>query len=224
MRERSAAGRQRSASRCCARLAVIGALMLLAACGGSETAPTTSTSTPTATRTPTTTTTTTTTPPETTTTAPPTTTTTAAPGTTLFRGNTVTTSGAESGDQGGHLVDVTVERLEGFTRITFEFDGPGTPFWQIGPTQRPFFVDNTVPADRAVSGTDYISVIAFPAEVGTDFTGSLTVLLTDGPVAEVTFLGNGSTGMHWVIGTRGEKPFLGSTYRDPARFVLDVGD
>jgi len=198
-------------------------LVLVAACGGSDgTATTTTTvvsttSTSGGTTTPSTA-------PATTTTVLATTTTTVAPGTTVFRGNTVTTSGAESGEQGGQLVDVTIEDHDGFTRIVFEFNGPGTPFWQVGQTQRPFFIDNDEPADREVAGTDFISVVAYPADVGAGFSGSLTLLMTDGPVAEVTFLGTGSSGMHWIVGTRGEKEFLGFTFRDPARFVLDVGD
>lgn len=223
-RNRPAAGSGQPAARTLtgARLAAIGALVLVAACSGSEGTSTTTPSSSTtstsaaATTTPTT--------PATTMSAPATTTTTAAPGTTAFRGNTVTTSGSEDGQQGGHLVDVTVEEHDGFTRVIFEVDGPGTPFWQAGPTQRPFFIDNDVAADRAVAGSAYIGVILYPAEVGAEFRGSMSISLSDGPIAEIAFIGNGTNGSHWVIGTRGEKPFLGATYRSPARLELDIGD
>jgi len=135
----------------------------------------------------------------------------------------VTTSGIQDGEQGQNLIDVRVEEHEGFTRIIFEFSGPGTPFWQVGQTQRPFFLDNDQPADREVAGSAYLMLIASPALVGDTFAGSSTIQISSGPVAEVTLLGNSDAGMHWIIGTRGEKPFLGATYREPARLQLDIG-
>jgi hypothetical protein len=162
------------------------------------------------------------------TTVPPT----AVPPVNLPGATTAAKSGNASGDATGIgtalLTKVRVGNNGGFDRIVFEFQGTGTPGWEVSYEDGPFTHDGSG-APVSVSGHAFIHVRMFRAS-GYDadaghpsYTGPDRVPgSAGGNVNEVVANGDFEGVLSWVVGLDGKAPFRVSTLSTPSRLVIDV--
>ncbi len=203
-------------------------LLLFTAGVGQNAAVTDTTGLTTATITPTTT---TTTPP--TTTAAPTTTATTSPTTTgaPVESSTLDTStkAAEStGQPGSALTDVRTGDHDTFSRIVFDFEGNGTPAYEVGYQSGPSFVGSGGGDPVAPDGSAFLVIRIIPGltydvdDYTPTYLGPVSFDPGLGSIAEIAFVGDFEADMIWVVGLTGERGFEVTTRTDPQRLVVDI--
>lgn len=175
-----------------------------------------------------------TTPPPTTvpaTTSQPTTTTTAAPSTTTtvplppFSGDTTTRSNPTISGSPGALVDVRIGEHPGFTRVVFEFDGSGEPWYTVGYTAGISGGGSGEPC--LVAGSALIAVEVQPGSafwVEQTYFGPLEINPSFGSVVEVKYCEVFEAALQYGIGVEGMKGFDVFTLQSPQRLVIDIED
>lgn len=185
-----------------------------------------------------------TTAPTSTTTEAPTTTTTVAPVTTSastttttststttttttlpFADDTTTKSNSGATGSPGRLTDVRVGKHDGFTRIVFDFDGAGEPWWSVGYTAG--IVGGGSGEPCAVDGAAILAVSVQPGSafwVEQTFFGSVEMSPDLGSVVQVTYCEDFEAALQYGIGVSGTKAFDAYTLDDPQRLVIDIAD
>lgn len=211
-------------------------IVLLSTAGDGQSAAltdTTASSTTTTTTLPTTTTTveattTTTTPPSTTTTALTTTTTEGPSDPSEF--DTETKTAESTGDPGSALTAVRTGDHITFSRVVFDFEGDGTPMYQVGYESGPTFTGSGGGDPISPSGSVFLVVRIVPGltyDVD-DFTptylGPTSFDPELGSIAEIVFVDDFEAEMLWVIGLSDMKGFQVSTRVDPQRVVIDIAN
>lgn len=126
------------------------------------------------------------------------------------------------------LRDVRVARQEGFDRVTFEFEGPNVPGYQIGYTQRPIIEDGS--GNEITVEGDHVVQVRFEPASGVDLTGATLREVYTGPatvrgdtstVREVVRTGDFEGVLHWAVGLADRVDFRVSTLENPSRVVVD---
>ena len=177
----------------------------------------------------------------TTTTAPPSTTTTAVTTTTTVPSSTTTevtadpsefdtdTKTAEStGDPGSALTAVRTGDHTTFSRIVFDFDGDGTPMYEVGYESGPTFTGSGGGDPVAPNGAAFLVVRIVPGltydvdDFSPTYLGPTSFDPGLGSIVEISFVDDFEADMIWVIGLTGEEGFRVSTRIDPQRLVIDI--
>jgi hypothetical protein len=172
----------------------------------------------------------------TTTTAPAATTTTvAAPSTsegpidpTVF--DTSTKTAETTGDPGSALTDMRLGDHSTFTRIVFDFDGDGTPSYEIGYEPGPTFSGSGGGTAVSPRGSAFLAIHVFPGltfdvdDSTPTYLGPTSFAPGLGAIAEIAFVDDFEADMLWVIGLNGERGFDVSTRVDPQRLVIDIAN
>lgn len=168
--------------------------------------------------------------------APPSTTTTAVTTTTTEgptdpSGFDTDTKTAEStGDPGSALTAVRTGGHTTFTRIVFDFDGDGTPMYEVGYESGPTFAG--FPGGDAVApdGAAFLVVRIIPGltydvdDFSPTYLGPTSFDPELGSIVEIVFVDDFEADMIWVIGLTGEQGFQVSTRLDPQRLVIDIAN
>jgi hypothetical protein len=183
--------------------------------------------------------------------APPSTTTTettkdkdAPPNTTTTLVATTTTEGpadpsefdtdiktAEStGDPGSALTGVRTGDHTTFARVVFDFEGDGTPMYEVGYESGPTFTGSGGGDPVAPDGAAFLVVRIVPGltydvdDFSPTYLGPTSFDPELGSIVEIVFVDDFEADMYWVIGLTGERGFQVSTRLDPQRLVIDIAN
>ena len=178
---------------------------------------------------------TTTTPPSTTTTAV--TTTTTVPSSTTTEGtadpsefDTDTKTAESTGNPGSALTAVRTGDHTTFTRIVFDFDGNGTPMYQVGYESGPTFTGSGGGDPVTPDGAAFLVVRIVPGltydvdDLSPTYLGPTSFDPELGSIVEISFVDDFEAEMVWVIGLTEEEGFQVSTRLDPQRLVIDIAN
>ena len=176
---------------------------------------------------------TTTAPPVTTSSSAATTTTTTPAATTsstvlTFAGDTSTKTAASTGTPGSALTDIRTGDHTVFTRVVFDFEGEGTPAYEVGYEPGPTFIGSGGGDPKSPAGAAFLVVRIFPGltydvdDFSQTYLGPTEFDPGLGPIVEIAFVDEFEADMMWVIGLTGERRFDVSTRVDPQRLVIDI--
>jgi hypothetical protein len=133
-----------------------------------------------------------------------------------------------SADARGNVTDIRVGRHEGYDRVVFEFDGAGTPGWDVRYTEQPSRQGSGERVDLAGNAALQVTItgVGYPYDTGIEEYSGPRPPSADGTevVTEVFFDGTFEGVTAALVGTESEVPFRVYLLQDPARVVLDVAD
>jgi len=167
-------------------------------------------------------------PPSTTTTAVTTTTTEGPSDPSDFDTNTKT---AEStGDPGSALTAVRTGDHITFSRVVFDFEGDGTPMYEVGYEPGPTFTGSGGGDPISPSGSVFLVVRIVPGltydvdDFSPTYLGPTSFDPELGSIVEMVFVDDFEAEMVWVFGLTEEQGFHVSTRIDPQRVVIDIAN
>jgi hypothetical protein len=134
-----------------------------------------------------------------------------------------------TGDPGSALTDIRLGDHTTFTRIVFDFEGDGTPAYEVGFETGPFSGSG---GGTAVSprGSAFLAIHVFPGltydvdDSTPTYVGPTSFAPGLGAIEEIVFVDDFEADMLWVIGLSGERGFDVSTRVDPQRLVIDIAN
>jgi hypothetical protein len=145
-----------------------------------------------------------------------------------FPANTEPDTAAPSAGALLSVTDMRIGRHDGFDRVVFEFDGTGTPGWNVR------YVDeatsqgsgNTVEVDGAAILGIVFTGVGYPVDTGVEeYSGPRSRAIPETEVVtEAVFDGTFEGQTTAFIGTTAEVPFRAYLLEDPVRVVIEVRD
>ncbi len=138
---------------------------------------------------------------------------------------------AEStGDPGSALTGVRTGDHTTFTRVVFDFEGDGTPMYEVGYESGPTFTGSGGGDPVAPDGAAFLVVRIVPGltydvdDFSPTYLGPTSFDPELGSIVEIVFVDDFEADMYWVIGLTGEQGFQVSTRIDPQRVVIDIAN
>ncbi|MGY1753359.1 AMIN-like domain-containing (lipo)protein [Blastococcus sp. SYSU D01042] len=145
-----------------------------------------------------------------------------------FPANTQPDTQQASADALGNVTEIRVGRHEGYDRVVFEFDGAGTPGWDVRYTDQPSRQGSGEVVDLAGDAALQVTItgVGYPPDTGIEEYAGPQRLSGDGTevVTEVFFDGTFEGVTVALVGTESETPFRVYLLEGPARVVLEVAD
>ncbi|SEO84370.1 AMIN-like domain-containing (lipo)protein [Trujillonella endophytica] len=133
-----------------------------------------------------------------------------------------------SGDALGNVTDIRIGRHEGYDRVVLEFEGTGTPGWDVRYTDQPARQGSGEPVDLAGEAALQVTVtgVGYPPDTGiVEYSGPPRLSAADTEVVTEVFFDGTFEGVTAVLaGTRAEVPFRVYLLEAPARIVIEVAD
>ena len=143
-----------------------------------------------------------------------------------FPADTSPDAGDAAGGDVGTLSDLRLGAHEGYDRVVFELDGPGTPGWQVRYVDAAIGDPSGLPVE--VTGEAVLEVTLFPVALpddGTDPYDGPSTMQAAGTtsVTEVVWNSLFEGYLQAFVGVDGgRQPFRAYALSDPARIVVDV--
>ena len=168
--------------------------------------------------------------------APPSTTTTAVTTTTTegpsdpSEFDTDTKTAESTGDPGSALTAVRTGGHITFSRVVFDFQGDGTPMYQVGYQPGPTFTGSGGGDPISPSGSVFLVVRIVPGltydvdDLSPTYLGPTSFDPELGSIVEIVFVDDFEAEMVWVFGLTEEQGFRVSTRIDPQRLVIDIAN
>jgi len=133
-----------------------------------------------------------------------------------------------SADASGSVTEIRLGRHQGYDRVVFEFDGAGTPGWDVRYTDAPSRQGSGEAVDLAGDAALQVTItgVGYPPDTGiAEYSGPQRVSGAGTEVvAEVFFDGTFEGITTALVGTEAETAFRVYLLERPTRVVLDVAD
>jgi hypothetical protein len=145
-----------------------------------------------------------------------------------FPANTEPDTEEPSGDAFGNVTDLRIGRHDGFDRVVLEFDGAGTPGWDVRYVAEAASQGSGELVEIPGDGTLQVTVrgVGYPFDTGIEeYAGPRRISVEDtANVTEVVFDSTFEGTTVVFVGTESETPFRVYLLEGPPRIVIEVAD
>jgi hypothetical protein len=145
-----------------------------------------------------------------------------------FPANTEPDLQQASADAFGNITDIRLGRHEGFDRVVFDYEGAGTPGWDVRYVDQAASQGSGNAIDVAGDGTLQVTVtgVGYPPDTGVEeYSGPRRISIGETEiVTEVVFDATFEGTTVSFVGTETETPFRVYLLEGPTRIVLEVAD
>jgi hypothetical protein len=145
-----------------------------------------------------------------------------------FPANTEPDTEEASADAFGNVTDLRIGRHDGFDRVVLEYDGPGTPGWDVRYVAEAASQGSGEPVEIPGDGVLQVTVsgVGYPFDTGVEeYAGPRQLSVEDTEnVTEVVFDSTFEGTTVVFVGTGTEAPFRVYLLEGPPRIVIEVAD